>query len=88
MAGLKIRKGDTVEILAGKDRGKRGKVLVTYASEGRVIVEGRNIVRRHERARPGARHARRADDARRRDREAGGRSTPRTSASSARRAAR
>jgi large subunit ribosomal protein L24 len=52
MAGLKIRKGDTVEILAGKDRGKRGKVLVTLAGEGRVIVEGRNIVRRHERARP------------------------------------
>ena len=52
MAGLKIRKHDTVEFLTGKDRGKRGKVLVTMAAEGRVVVEGRNLVKRHERARP------------------------------------
>jgi large subunit ribosomal protein L24 len=52
MARLKIRSGDTVEMLAGKDRGKRGKVLVARPAEGRVIVEGRNIIKRHERARP------------------------------------
>jgi large subunit ribosomal protein L24 len=52
MAKLKIRKGDTVEILTGKDRGKRGKVLETIPTQGRVLVEGRNLVKRHERARP------------------------------------
>ena len=54
MAKLKIRKGDTVEILKGKerDRGKRGHVLEVLTEEGRLIVEGRNLVKKHERARP------------------------------------
>lgn len=44
-----IKKGDTVEILAGKDKGKQGKVLKVYPKENRVIVEGINIVYRHTR---------------------------------------
>jgi large subunit ribosomal protein L24 len=49
---LKIRTGDTVEVLAGKDRGKRGRVLEAQPAEGRVIVEGRNIAKKHSRPRP------------------------------------
>ncbi len=47
-----VKKGDTVEILAGKDRGKRGKVLSTFPDEGKVLVDGINIVKRHTRPRP------------------------------------
>ena len=36
---MKIKKGDTVQILAGKDRGKQGRVIEARPSEGRVIVE-------------------------------------------------
>jgi large subunit ribosomal protein L24 len=54
MPKLKIRQGDTVEVLTGRerDRGKRGTVLEVRVDEGRVIVEGRNLVKKHERARP------------------------------------
>ena len=52
MAGLKIRKGDTVEVLAGKDRGKRGRVLEARPAEGRVLVEGRNMAKKHSKPRP------------------------------------
>jgi large subunit ribosomal protein L24 len=40
---MKIRKDDTVIVLAGKDKGKTGKVLKSMPKEGRVIVEGINI---------------------------------------------
>ena len=52
MAGgrLKIRKGDNVVVIAGKDRGKRGKVARGHADEHRVIVQGVNIVKRHTKA--------------------------------------
>lgn len=46
---LHIRKGDQVKILAGKDRGKTGKVLAVDFKSGRATVEGRNIQVRHER---------------------------------------
>ena len=46
---MKIRKGDEVVIMAGKDRGKRGKVMRVVADGDRVIVEKLNIVKRHER---------------------------------------
>src|SRR5215210_1220327 len=52
MAGMKIRKGDTVEVLTGKDRGKRGQVLESQPERGRVIVEHRNIAKKHARPRP------------------------------------
>ena len=49
---LKIRKGDNVVVLAGKDRGKRGTVTTVDKEKGRVVVEGVNIVKRHTKARP------------------------------------
>src|SRR5215471_14175716 len=47
----RIRSGDTVVILTGKDRGKSGKVRSVLPKENRVIVEGLNIVKRHTKAR-------------------------------------
>ena len=49
---LKIKKGDVVQMITGKDRGKQGRVLETRPSEGRVIVENLNLVKRHTRPRP------------------------------------
>ncbi len=46
---LKIRKGDLVQVIKGKDRGKSGKVLRTLLSNKRVIVEGVNLVKKHKR---------------------------------------
>jgi len=42
-----VKKGDTVMIISGKDRGKKGKVLEVSPSEGKIIVEGRNMVTKH-----------------------------------------
>ena len=44
---MKIKKNDQVKILAGKDRGKTGKVLRVLSAEDKVIVEGVNIVKKH-----------------------------------------
>ena len=44
---MTIRKGDTVKVIAGKDRGKTGKVLAVSPKEGKVIVEGLNMVKKH-----------------------------------------
>jgi large subunit ribosomal protein L24 len=52
MAGMKIKAGDTVEVITGKDAGRRGRVLEAIPAEGRVIVEGRNIAKKHSRPRP------------------------------------
>jgi large subunit ribosomal protein L24 len=49
---MKIKKGDLVQILSGKDRGKQGRVLEARPSDRRVIVEGLNIVKRHTKPRP------------------------------------
>ncbi|MEZ4180193.1 MAG: 50S ribosomal protein L24 [Candidatus Doudnabacteria bacterium] len=48
---LKIRKGDTVKVLSGKDRGKTGKVLRVYPARGRVVVESVNMHTKFERGR-------------------------------------
>ncbi len=48
----KIKKGDLVEIISGRDKGKRGKVLRVIPKEMKVIVEGVNIVKRHQRPNP------------------------------------
>ena len=48
---MKVKVGDTVRILTGKDKGKEGKVLHTYASKNRVVVEGLNMVKRHSKPR-------------------------------------
>ena len=49
---MKIRKGDTVHILAGKDRGKQGRVIDATPRDRKVIVENLNTVKRHTRPRP------------------------------------
>ncbi len=48
----KIKKGDLVEVISGKDKGKRGKVLRVMPKEGKVIVEGVNMIKRHQRPNP------------------------------------
>ena len=53
MAGLKrIRKNDEVIVIAGKDRGKRGRVTLVDADRNRVVVEGVNLVKRHTKPNP------------------------------------
>ena len=47
MSALKIKKGDTVKVIAGKDKGKEGKVLLLDSKSSRVIVEGINMVKKH-----------------------------------------
>lgn len=48
---MKIKKGDQVEIIAGKDKGKRGKVSSTLPRLGKVVVEGLNLRKKHTRSR-------------------------------------
>jgi large subunit ribosomal protein L24 len=48
-----IRKNDTVLIITGKDRGKRGRVLKVLPEKNRLIVEGMNMIKRHTRPNPG-----------------------------------
>src|SRR5438045_2118397 len=52
MAKMKVKKGDLVQMLAGKDRGKQGRVIESRPRERRVIVENLNTVKRHMRPRP------------------------------------
>lgn len=47
MSAIRIKKGDTVQIIAGKDKGLSGKVLAVDHKKGRVIVEGCNIITKH-----------------------------------------
>ncbi len=49
MASAKIKKGDSVIVLTGRDKGKRGEVLEVIPKENRAVVRGVNIVRRHQR---------------------------------------
>ena len=50
---MRIRTDDTVVVIAGKDRGKTGKVIRTDPKKDRVFVEGLNMVKRHQRPIPG-----------------------------------
>jgi large subunit ribosomal protein L24 len=52
MPGMKIREGDLVQVLSGKDRGKQGRVIQARPAEGKVVVENLNVVKRHTRPRP------------------------------------
>jgi large subunit ribosomal protein L24 len=52
MPGLRIRSGDEVEVIAGKDRGKRGTVQEVMPSEQKVVVAGVNIAKRHTKPNP------------------------------------
>ncbi|HTU14097.1 MAG TPA: 50S ribosomal protein L24 [Solirubrobacterales bacterium] len=51
---MKIRTDDSVQIMAGKDSGKQGKVTRTDPKKQRVYVEGLNMIKRHQRAQPSA----------------------------------
>lgn len=49
---IRVRKNDLVEVVAGKDKGKRGKVLQVLREKNRVIVQGVNFIKRHTRPNP------------------------------------
>jgi len=46
---VKIKKGDTVEVISGRDKGMRGEVLRTLPKEGRLVVQGANLRKKHQR---------------------------------------
>jgi large subunit ribosomal protein L24 len=47
---MKIKKGDNVKVITGKDKGKSGKVVRVLVKENKVIVEGLNMMKKHQRA--------------------------------------
>ena len=49
---MKIKKGDTVEVISGKDVGKQGRVLVVDRDRQRLVIEGVNMIKRHTRPNP------------------------------------
>ena len=54
---MRIRNGDNVLVIAGRDKGKTGRVERNLPREGRVVVEGVNVVTKHMRGQPGVRQA-------------------------------
>jgi large subunit ribosomal protein L24 len=54
---MKIKKNDTVLIISGKDKGKKGKVRFSYPGEKRIMVEGVNMIKKHTKARKQVRQA-------------------------------
>ncbi|WP_306215835.1 50S ribosomal protein L24, partial [Actinoplanes sp. RD1] len=48
---VKIKKGDTVVVIAGKDKGAKGKVIAAFPRQDKVLVEGVNRIKKHERIR-------------------------------------
>ncbi len=48
---MRIKKGDLIKKIAGKDKGNQGKVIRTLPSEGKIVVEKMNIVKKHQKAR-------------------------------------
>ncbi len=48
---MKIKKGDSVILIAGKDKGKKGKIVRVMPKENKVIVEGLNMMKKHQRPR-------------------------------------
>ena len=57
----KIRRGDDVMVMAGRERGKRGRVQRVLRKEGRLVIDGVNMTVRHIRPRPGVQQAGRID---------------------------
>ena len=49
MRSVHVRRGDTVAVIAGKERGKRGKVLRVLTADGRVLIEHVNMIKKHQR---------------------------------------
>ncbi|HTY81751.1 MAG TPA: 50S ribosomal protein L24 [Dehalococcoidales bacterium] len=54
---MKIRKDDNVLVITGKDKGKKGKVRFAYPREGKIIIEGVNMIKKHSKAKGQARQA-------------------------------
>ena len=54
---MKIRKNDTVIVITGKDRGKKGKVRFAHPEDKKIVIEGINFIKKHTRARGTARQA-------------------------------
>lgn len=54
---MKIRKNDTIFVIAGKDKGKKGKVRLAYPKDGKILVEGINFIKKHSRAKKQASQA-------------------------------
>ena len=54
---MNIRKNDTVLVISGKDKGKKGKVRYAFPKEKRLIVEGANMIKKHSKARAATRQA-------------------------------
>ncbi|HEY8529624.1 MAG TPA: 50S ribosomal protein L24 [Paenibacillaceae bacterium] len=52
MPRMHVKKNDTVIVISGKDKGKKGRVLAAYPRENRVLVEGVNMIKRHTRPNP------------------------------------
>ena len=52
MANIKLKKGDNVIVIAGKDKGKEGKILLVKKKKNRVIVEGINMISKHTKPSP------------------------------------
>ncbi len=51
MNKMHVKRGDIVKVISGKDKGKEGKILVAMPEAGKVIVEGVNLVKKHQKAR-------------------------------------
>jgi large subunit ribosomal protein L24 len=51
-AALKLKKGDTVQMITGKDRGKQGRILDARPRDGKVIVENLNLMTKHQKPKP------------------------------------
>ncbi|MFC1901921.1 50S ribosomal protein L24 [Chloroflexota bacterium] len=54
---MKIKKDDTVLVIAGKDKGKKGKVRFSYPEKQKVLVEGVNFIKKHSKAKGAAKQA-------------------------------
>ena len=50
MKKLHVKRGDLVEVISGKDKGKQGKIVTAFPETGRVIVEGVSMVKKHQKA--------------------------------------
>lgn len=51
MKKMHVKRGDTVKVISGKDKGKEGKIITAYPETGKVIVEGVAMVKKHQKAR-------------------------------------
>nr|WP_174391328.1 50S ribosomal protein L24 [Caldanaerobius polysaccharolyticus] len=54
---MHVKKGDMVVVISGDDKGKKGKILKAFPKTGKVLVEGVNIVTKHQKPRPGVQQA-------------------------------